>query len=67
MKEDEMMIIGDWIAQIIHEVATCQLPADKDARNDYIKLFRDEIQKNELIKEIRQEVIGLCKKFPLYG
>lgn len=67
MKESEMKIIGTWIAKIIHEVKDYELPEGKDARTEAIKKFREEIQKNEVIKKIRQEVIELCKKFPLYG
>jgi len=66
MREKEMKLIGDWIAEIIYEVKDYEMPDDKDARNEAIKKFRKEIVRNEKIKKIKKEVIRLCKKFPLY-
>jgi len=66
MKEKEMELIGDWIAQVINEVKNYEMPDDKDARNKAIENFRKEIVKNQKIKIIKKEVIEFCKKFPLY-
>jgi glycine hydroxymethyltransferase len=66
MKEKEMELIGDWIAQVINEVKDYDMPDDKDAKNEAIQKFRKEIVKNQEIKKIKKEVVELCKKFPLY-
>ena len=42
------------------------MPDEKEKRNKAIQKFKEEIKKNEKIKEIREKVVELCKKFPLY-
>ncbi len=66
MKEGDMEIIAEVIAKVINEVKGYQLPEDKVERKEYIKKFRDDISKNELIKKVRGQVLRLCKRFPLY-
>ena len=66
MKEKEMEIIGKWISEIVHEIKKYELPEDKKEINDYLKKFREEIKNNKKIHEIRNNVVELCKKFPLY-
>ena len=66
MKEKEMEVIGKWIADIIMEVKNHDLPVDKEERKTYLKKFKEEIKKNKNIGKIKDEVIGICKKFPLY-
>ena len=66
MKEEEMKLIGKWISEIIMEVKNYQLPDDKEERNRVLKKFREDIKNNQTIKRIKQEVVDLCKRFPLY-
>ncbi len=66
MKEAEMALIANWIAQIVDLIKKYQLPQEKEARREYLKKFREEISNNETIKKIKQEVLELCKKFPVY-
>jgi len=66
MKEKEMELIGDWITDVINEVKDYDMPDDKDARQKSIEKFRKEIVKNDKIKKIKNEIVELCKKFPLY-
>ncbi|MBN2422701.1 serine hydroxymethyltransferase [Candidatus Woesearchaeota archaeon] len=66
MKEEQMKLIGEWIAQIIHEVKEYELGEDKETRKSNLDRFREEIKDNPLLKEIREKVKGLCEKFPLY-
>jgi glycine hydroxymethyltransferase len=66
MKEPEMRLIGQWIAEIAKAVAKYELPEDKDARNAYIKKFKEEIGANPTVLRVRKEVLELCSKFPLY-
>jgi len=66
MREKEMEAIGKWISKIVHEIKNYELPEDKKQINDYLKKFREEIKQNKKIHEIRNNVVELCKKFPLY-
>jgi glycine hydroxymethyltransferase len=65
MKEQEMHKIANWIADVIKEVKKYQLP-DKEQRKAYLRKFRSEIKDNEVINNIREKVLELCKQFPLY-
>ena len=66
MKEKEMELIGKWIAEVVKEIKKYELPEDKKEINNYLKNFREEIKNNKKIHEIRNKVIELCRKFPLY-
>lgn len=66
MKESEMEKIGNWIVEIVNEVANYQLSEDKTQRQTDLQNFRDDISKNEKIKQVREQVLDLCKQFPLY-
>jgi len=66
MKEDEMRIIADWITRIINEIKNYKLPEKKEERKDCVKKFVEEMKNNETIKKVREEIIELCKRFPLY-
>ncbi|MBI4167494.1 MAG: serine hydroxymethyltransferase [Candidatus Aenigmarchaeota archaeon] len=65
MKENEMELVGGWIASVINEIAKYELP-EKELRAEYLKNFRNEIRNNEKIRETRQKVKELCLKFPFY-
>ncbi|HXX88202.1 MAG TPA: serine hydroxymethyltransferase [Candidatus Acidoferrum sp.] len=66
MKENEMQLIGSWIAKVIFEVKNYELYEDRNQRNEALKKFRDDIKQNDTVKKTRQNVMDLCKKFPLY-
>ncbi len=66
MKENEMKIIAKFISEVVNEVKNHQLPDDKDARQEYLKKYKEDIQNNSTLKSIRQQVMELCNKFPLY-
>ena len=66
MREKEMEHIGKWISEVMHELKKYELPDDKKEINNYLKKFREEIKHNNKIHEIRNNVVELCKKFPLY-
>ena len=65
MKEEEMKLIADWIVQIVDRIREYKLPETKEERKSYLKKFRGEIAKDEALREIKQEVAELCKKFPI--
>lgn len=66
MKEKEMESIGKWIAEVIKEVKDFELPEDKEEKSKYIKEFKEKIMKNPKIAKIKNGVVELCNKFPLY-
>ena len=66
MKEKEMELIGKWISEVIHEIKKYELPEDKKEINNYLKKFREEVKQNKKIHEIKNNVVELCRKFPLY-
>lgn len=66
MKEQEMKIIGKFIAEVANEVKGYELPEGKEERQEYLKKFRSEMENNQKIREVRNQVLELCKRFPLY-
>ncbi len=66
MKEEEMKQIGKLISEVIFAVKDYRLPEDKAQRMDYLKAFRNEINENRKLAEVRAKVLELCSKFPLY-
>ena len=66
MKEQDMGVIGNVIADVINEIKDYELPSDKEARAAAIKKFRSEIATNAAIKAARAKTLDLCGKFPLY-
>jgi len=67
MKEEEMKLIANWVVQIVNEIKPYRLPETKEEIRDYLKKFREEIKKNELIKKIKKEVLEFSQKFPIPG
>jgi len=65
MKENEMKLVGGWIAQIADIIKNYQLPETKEERIEYLKNFRKEIEKNEIIKKVKKEIFEFGKKFPI--
>jgi len=66
MKENEMKMVGKWIAEAIHEIKDYRLP-DKELRPAYIQKAKEEIQKNKKLKAIKREIKELTKNFPVPG
>lgn len=67
MKEKEVIIIAGWMAEIINEIKKNKLPEDKEERKEYVKKFKEDISKNEVVKKIKQEVLEFSSKFPIPG
>lgn len=65
MKEDEMKIIGKWIAEVIADVKEYRLPGTKEERIAYLRQFKKDIAGNEKLREVKERVEELCRKFPL--
>jgi glycine hydroxymethyltransferase len=66
MKENEMKQISEFMVKVINETKSYKLPAEKEARSNYMKRFDQEMASNPVIKKVREDVIQLSKKFPLY-
>ncbi len=67
MKEMEVTLIGKWIAEIIKEIAPAyDLPEDK-TKAQYIESVNPEIKQNAVVQRVKQNVMQLCSKFPLYA
>lgn len=66
MKEKEMKKIGNWIADVVEEVKSPELPSEKTERTAFLKKFKAEAQKNKNLLKIRREVKELCAQFPIW-
>ena len=66
MKDGEMRRIGKMISDAIMEIKGMRMPEEKEERLACIKEFKARIKDNARINEIRNEVLTLCKSFPLY-
>ena len=65
MKEREMKLIGNWIADVIEVIAGEQLPDDKAKRKPYLEEFKKRAHSNKKLARMRKEVRLLCRKFPI--
>ena len=66
MKEAEMGAIAGFITDVVDEVKANELPSDKVERAAYLKVFKSEIASNPRLLKIRDGVLELCGRFPLY-
>ena len=65
MKEGEMVEVARWIAKVVDLIKEHQLPQDKKERGIYLKKNREEMSNNEVVKNIKKEVMDFGKKFPI--
>lgn len=65
LKETHMKKVAGWIVRAIDEVKEYRLPADKEARKEYLESFRKAIAKNKNLKKIASEIKSFIKKYPL--
>jgi len=74
MKENEMDKIASWINDVVDHIGQREIPEDKQSlassagkekRNEVFKKFRQEIEKDQFLKEVALEVRNLCKTFPI--
>ncbi len=64
MKEKEMKEIADMMVRVIHEIKDYEFV--KERKDELLEKFREEIKQNKTIHQVREEVVELCKRFPLY-
>ncbi len=65
MKEQEMRVIGHWIAEVIQEVSEYRLPVEKVARQGFVSNVKKELSGNKKLLAINEEVKALCVRFPV--
>ena len=68
MKEKEMIKIATWISDIIDDIVRIQ---DKQELS-FAQVKKSSVRKkiiasSKTIKEVKKEVLKLCKKFPIQG
>ncbi len=64
MKEKEMVKVAEWIDIVLQESVT--LATGLDVKNkEHREQFLKEAQSSAVIKKVHQEVVALCKEFPL--
>ncbi len=66
MGEKEMIEIAGIMADAFEEIRPFGLPTEKEERAKYLRNFREEIGRNDKISELREKVMEICKRFPLY-
>ncbi|MEM4257248.1 MAG: serine hydroxymethyltransferase [Candidatus Diapherotrites archaeon] len=66
LKEKEMEIIGRLIAKVVKRSCVFDFPDEKSLREKAIEKAKKGIFEDKEILEVREEVLGLCKKFPLH-
>jgi glycine hydroxymethyltransferase len=66
MKEEEMRVIGGFIAEVLEEIKPYNLPSGREERVAYIKNAKKELGDKAKVLEVREKVRQLCSKFPLY-
>jgi len=65
MKEKEMKIIGNAIADAMETIKNIELPTEKSERKPFIAQCRKDFAKNKKLAKIHKEVQALCKRFPI--
>lgn len=66
MKEKEMEEIGKIISVALKKGCGYEFPEDKEKRQEAIEKAKKEIRKDKEIKELREKVSAICRKFPLH-
>ena len=66
MKEEEMQLVAGWFADVVEQIKGYQMSSDKDARRAELRRFREQMKDNAKIREVREKVLALCERFPLY-
>ena len=65
MKEREMKLVGNWIADVMELTKDENLPEKKEERKQFLADLRKRTQKNPKLVKMHTEVRKLCKKFPI--
>ena len=66
MGPKEMEQIADWMTQVIEHTVVKQLPKGPKERRAFLRAFRSEALKDEVLLSIRDEVKAMALQFPLF-
>ena len=66
MKEPEMEAIAGMIAGVIMKVKDNELPEDREQRIATLRRFRETLKADAELLRIREQVVSLSSRFPLY-
>jgi len=66
MKEKEMKQVAIWINKVFLIIKDFKYSLDKEERKKINSKFKEFIENNNELKQIRLEVKDLCMKFPIY-
>ncbi len=67
MQEPEMEEIAGMISKIFSRINGYSLPQKKEGRSEYIESFRKDMRSDKEIAAVRERVLELCRRFPLYN
>ncbi len=67
MKEDEIRQVAGWMNEVALEVKQFEYKETKEERKAELEKFREYIEDNQKLKQIREQVRELCLKFPIYS
>ncbi len=65
MKEKEMVDIAGWMNRVVSEIKEYKLPADKEARKEFMQEARRKLSKDKNLLKIAGEIQQFCRKFPV--
>ncbi len=64
MKEKEMIMIAQWISEVVEHVKHFKLPEDKSKRKDFMLQVKREVQSDKKLLNIADKVKDLNSSFP---
>lgn len=67
LREDDMKKIAGWIYRVYEKIKDNELPEDKDKRKEFISGFKNLIERNKNVQNIKSEVKEFASNFPLYS
>ncbi|MSR85464.1 serine hydroxymethyltransferase [Candidatus Uhrbacteria bacterium] len=67
MGEKEMKQLAEWIKRVSDHIANVRMPADKEARQEVIKKFKQTLEADSFYSDLQNEVRELCLTFPIPG
>lgn len=67
MGTEEMKRIAGWITNVIEHTKEFQMPTEKEERLALIKKFKESLKTDAWYDNAHEEVIALCRKFPVPG
>jgi glycine/serine hydroxymethyltransferase len=62
-----MKNVAEFIVRVLDEIKEASLPENTEERSKFIKEFRQQMQENENIAQVKKEVTEFANKFPLPG